>query len=71
MPMNKPSKPTRRRFLLDTGMLAAGWELSGADTVLTQEVAPTPSCHDGDEPTIRETEGPFSNQDRLSAVALC
>jgi protocatechuate 3,4-dioxygenase beta subunit len=57
--MNKPSKPTRRRFLLDTGMLAAGWELSGADTVLTQEVAPTPSCHDGDEPTIRETEGPF------------
>jgi protocatechuate 3,4-dioxygenase beta subunit len=57
--MNKPPKPTRRRFLLDTGMLAAGWELSGADTVLTQELAPTPSCHDGDEPTIRETEGPF------------
>jgi len=59
MLMNKPSKPTRRRFLLDTGMLAAAWELSGADTVLTQELAPTPSCHDGDEPTIRETEGPF------------
>jgi protocatechuate 3,4-dioxygenase beta subunit len=59
MPMNKPSKPSRRRFLLDTGMLAAGWELSSADTVLTQEIAPTPSCHDGDEPTIRETEGPF------------
>jgi protocatechuate 3,4-dioxygenase beta subunit len=57
--MNKPSKPSRRRFLLDTGMLAAGWELSSADTVLTQEIAPTPSCHDGDEPTIRETEGPF------------
>jgi protocatechuate 3,4-dioxygenase beta subunit len=59
MLMNKPLKPTRRRFLLHTGMLAAGWELSSADTVLTQELAPTPSCHDGDEPTIRETEGPF------------
>jgi protocatechuate 3,4-dioxygenase beta subunit len=59
MLMNKPSKPTRRRFLLDTGMLAAGWELSSADTVLTQELALTPSCHDVDEPTIRETEGPY------------
>jgi protocatechuate 3,4-dioxygenase beta subunit len=57
--MNKPSKPNRRRFLLDAGLLAAGWELSSAGTVLTQELAPTPPCHDGDEPTIRETEGPF------------
>jgi protocatechuate 3,4-dioxygenase beta subunit len=53
------SKPTRRRFLLNTGMLAAGWELSCADAVLTQELAPTPSCRDGDEPTVRQTEGPF------------
>jgi protocatechuate 3,4-dioxygenase beta subunit len=57
--MNKPSKPNRRRFLLETGMLAAAWELFSADTVLTQELTPTPSCHDGDEPTIRATEGPF------------
>jgi hypothetical protein len=57
--MYEPSKPTRRRFLLDTGMLAAAWELSGADVAPTQELTPTPSCHDGDEPTIRETEGPF------------
>ena len=56
--MNRLSKPTRRRFLLNTGMLAA-WELSLADAVLTQELAPTPSCHDGDEPTIRQTDGPF------------
>ena len=27
--------------------------------MLTQELAPTPACHDGDEPTIRQTEGPF------------
>jgi protocatechuate 3,4-dioxygenase beta subunit len=24
-----------------------------------QSIAPTPACHDGDEPTIAETEGPF------------
>jgi protocatechuate 3,4-dioxygenase beta subunit len=57
--MNRLSKPTRRRFLLNAGMLAAGWELSCADAALTQELAPTPSCHDGDEPTVPETEGPF------------
>jgi protocatechuate 3,4-dioxygenase beta subunit len=52
-------KQTRRRFLLNTGMLAAGSELSCADVVLSQELAPTPSCHDGHEPTVLETEGPF------------
>jgi protocatechuate 3,4-dioxygenase beta subunit len=57
--MNSPSKPTRRRLLLNAGMLAAAWELSCADGVLGQELAPTPSCHDGDEPTVRQTEGPF------------
>jgi len=59
MVMNKFSKQTRRRFVLCTGMLAAGWELSSADVVLAQELAPTPSCLDGDEPTVRQTEGPF------------
>jgi protocatechuate 3,4-dioxygenase beta subunit len=29
------------------------------DAALTEELAPTPSCHDGDEPTVSETEGPF------------
>jgi len=53
------TKSTRRRFLLNTGILAAGWELSSAGAVLTQELAPTPACRDGDEPTIRQTEGPF------------
>jgi protocatechuate 3,4-dioxygenase beta subunit len=57
--MNRPSRPTRRRFLLNTGIVAAGWELSGANAVLTQELAPRPSCRDGDEPTVPETEGPF------------
>ncbi len=40
-------------------MFVAGWELSYADAVLAQELAPTPSCRDGDEPTVRRTEGPF------------
>jgi protocatechuate 3,4-dioxygenase beta subunit len=57
--MNKRSNATRRRFLLDTGLLAAGWELFPADAALTQELAATPHCRDGDEPTVAETEGPF------------
>jgi len=40
-------------------MLAAGGELSCADAVLAQALPPTPPCHDGDEPTVRQTEGPF------------
>jgi len=57
--MSTLSKPTRRRFLLGASTLAAGWELSGADAVLAQERAPTPACHDDDEPTVRQSEGPF------------
>lgn len=57
--MNGRSKATRRRFLLNTGILAAGWQFSRADVAVTQELAVTPSCHDGDEPTVAETEGPF------------
>ncbi len=57
--MKRLSKPTRRRFVLNTGLLAAGWELSGVEDVLAQDLAATPSCGDGDEPTVHETEGPF------------
>jgi protocatechuate 3,4-dioxygenase beta subunit len=57
--MTRPLQPTRRRLLLNIGLLASGWELSHPSAALTQQRAPTPSCHDGDEPTIRETEGPF------------
>ncbi|HET8545472.1 MAG TPA: hypothetical protein VF146_06855 [Bryobacteraceae bacterium] len=57
--MKTLSKPTRRRFLLGAGTLAAGWELSGANALAAQGLAPTPSCHDGDESTARQSEGPF------------
>jgi protocatechuate 3,4-dioxygenase beta subunit len=59
MVMNERSKSNRRRFLLSAGTLAAGWGLAGANAALTQELAPTPACHDGDEPTVGQTEGPF------------
>jgi protocatechuate 3,4-dioxygenase beta subunit len=49
---------TRRRFLLATGTFA-GLTLAGGRDAPAQELPPTPSCHDGDEPTVRQTEGPF------------
>jgi protocatechuate 3,4-dioxygenase beta subunit len=57
--MKEPSNSTRRLFLLSTGTLAAGWRLAGADAALAQELAPTPVCHDGDELTARQSEGPY------------
>ena len=47
---------TRRRFLLATGTLAAS---NLSFDAFAQELAPTPACHDGNEPTARQTEGPF------------
>jgi len=57
--MHQISKPTRRRFLRYTGIVAAGCELSRIEAVRAQELALTPACHDGDAPTVHETEGPF------------
>jgi protocatechuate 3,4-dioxygenase beta subunit len=51
--------PSRRR-ILTTGA-SAGLVLA-ADRGLAQptpSLAPTPACHDGDEPTLPEIEGPF------------
>jgi protocatechuate 3,4-dioxygenase beta subunit len=59
MLMNRLLKLSRRRFLLNTGVIAAGWELFCPDAVLAQQLALTPSCRDGNEPTVRQTEGPF------------
>jgi protocatechuate 3,4-dioxygenase beta subunit len=46
--------PTRRRLL--TALGAAGLVL---DDVLAEPLASTPQCHDGDAPTVRQTEGPY------------
>ena len=49
-------RPTRRHLL--TTSAAAGVALSFGRVACAQ--APlTPACHDGDEPTLAETEGPF------------
>lgn len=47
---------TRRR-LLHVGALAAGG--LGCPWGYAQELPPTPQCHDGDPPTVRQSEGPF------------
>src|SRR5260370_41245468 len=48
--------PTRRRLLAAGALAATGWVL---DDAAAQQIAPTPACHDGDEPTLRQTDGPY------------
>src|SRR5438128_4734031 len=49
-----PFHPTRRRML--GALAAAGFAF---DDALAAPLAATPACHDGDEPTVRQSEGPF------------
>jgi protocatechuate 3,4-dioxygenase beta subunit len=51
-----PFHPTRRRLLAASTLGAAHLVL---DDAFAQPLQPTLQCHDGDAPTIRETEGPF------------
>ncbi len=53
--MATPKEPSRRE-LIRTG-IAVGLMLP--NIAGAQELSPTPACHDGDEPTVRQTEGPF------------
>ena len=49
-----------RRDLLKTALAAGGAGLAGEPTtVVAQELPPTPACHDGDEPSHPQIEGPF------------
>jgi protocatechuate 3,4-dioxygenase beta subunit len=48
--------PIRRR-LLQAGALAVTGLVF--DDAVAQELPATPQCHDGDAPTVRQTEGPF------------
>lgn len=47
---------TRRQIL--AGAAATGLIITTEHT-FSQDLNPTPECKDGDEPTIRQTEGPF------------
>jgi len=50
--------PTRRT-VLTTGAFAAGSLLTLEPSFAQAPLNPTPECHDGDAPTVRQTEGPF------------
>lgn len=57
--MNDDNNRTRRQFIVTGAAIATGLTLPFADAAPAQPLAPTPQCDDGDEPTIRQTEGPF------------
>ena len=50
--------PTRR-VVLGAGAFAAGSLLGIRNLPAQAPLAATPACHDGDEPTLAQTEGPF------------
>lgn len=50
--------PLSRRQLLQSALVAGGLGLTG-DPAFAQDLVPTPECRDGDEPTLRQMEGPF------------
>ena len=50
--------PTRR-VVLGAGVFAAGSLLMIDGSVAQAPLAPTPACHDGDEVTLSQTEGPY------------
>ncbi len=48
--------PTRRRLLAASALAMTGLSLQDA---WAQRLPATPQCHDGDEPTVRQGEGPY------------
>ena len=63
------SFPTRRA-LLATGAFAAGSLLSPDASLAQAPLNPTPECHDGDAPTVRQTEGPYFKPSSPERVEL-
>ena len=57
--MSSDDFPSRRRILSTGAFAVTGFVLAIRDGFGQQSLAPTPACHDDDEPTIAETEGPF------------
>jgi protocatechuate 3,4-dioxygenase beta subunit len=61
--------PTRR-VVLGAGVLAAGSWLTIDRSTAQAPLPPTPACHDGDEATLRQTEGPFFKPSSPERVEL-
>jgi protocatechuate 3,4-dioxygenase beta subunit len=51
--------PSRRQILAEGIFGIPGLVVAGEAALAEQRLTPTPACHDGDEPTVAETEGPF------------
>jgi protocatechuate 3,4-dioxygenase beta subunit len=50
---------SRRGFLKAAGAIAAGLGFADIEPTFAQQLEPTPACHAGEAPTMRQTEGPF------------
>jgi protocatechuate 3,4-dioxygenase beta subunit len=61
--------PTRRH-VLTTGAFAAGSLLTLEPSFAQTPLNPTPACHDGDAPTMRQTEGPYFKPSSPERVEL-
>src|SRR6516165_9792753 len=61
-----------RRAILHSALAVGGAGLVAQYPELTfAQAVPTPQCHDGDEPTVRQTEGPYfkpSSPERVDLV---
>jgi protocatechuate 3,4-dioxygenase beta subunit len=57
--MTRDLEQTRRRFVLTTVGAGMAFGAGGFVPAFGQTLSPTPECKDGDEPTVRQTEGPF------------
>ena len=62
-------RPTRRA-VLGAGAFAAGTWLTLDHGLAQAPLAATPACHDGDEATLRQTEGPFFKPSSPERVEL-
>jgi protocatechuate 3,4-dioxygenase beta subunit len=61
--------PTRRA-VLGAGALAAGSWLTIDQSLAQAPLPATPACHDGDEATLRQTEGPFFKPSSPARIEL-
>jgi protocatechuate 3,4-dioxygenase beta subunit len=61
--------PTRR-IVLGAGAFAAGSLLGIGSGLAQAPLSPTPACHDGDEPTLAQNEGPFFKPSSPERVEL-